>query len=60
MYNNNGNNRDYDADIMADDADEIELFDENDDIGDIYDFEDEKQNKSKNRFSFGANNNGNK
>ena len=60
MYNNNGNNRDYDADIMADDADEIELFDENDDIGDISDFEDEQQNKSKNRFSFGANNNGNK
>ena len=57
MYNNKNDDfqQKYNADIMADDTDEIELFEEDDDIGNISDFEDEEEARPKSKFSFGGN-----
>ncbi|MDO5088553.1 MAG: TrbI/VirB10 family protein [Leptotrichiaceae bacterium] len=58
MYNNR--NDDYNTDIMADDTDEIQLFDEDEDIGNISDFEEDNEKNSKGKFSFGGGGNRNK
>ena len=47
----------YDIDVTADDTEDIDLFEEDDDIGDLSDFEDEEESKSK--FFFGKNKNAN-
>ena len=48
----------YDVDVMADDTEDIDLFEEDDDIGDLSDFEDEEE-QSKSKFLFGKNKNAN-
>ena len=55
--NNNKNNEfqeEYDVDLMADDSEEIDLFEEDEDIGDLSDFENEEE-QPKSKFSFGGN-----
>ena len=48
----------YDVDVMADDTEDIDLFEEDDDIGDLSDFEGEEE-QSKSKFLFGKNKNAN-
>jgi len=46
----------YDVDVMADDTEDIDLFEEDDDIGDLSDFEGEEE-QSKSKFLFEKNKN---
>ena len=48
----------YDVDVMADDTEDIDLIEEDDDIGDLSDFEGEEE-QSKSKFLFGKNKNAN-
>lgn len=49
-------NSNRDVDLKADDTEEVDLFDEDEDIGDLSDFEDDDEQQQKSKFSFGKRN----